>query len=176
MFAVQPTPSLTASARPLAEPLPLLQRDAVQAAISAHAHRPGALLPLLHEVQDRLGYVPPAAVPLIAAGLNLSRADVHGVVSFYHHFRTAPPGRHVVRLCRAEACQAVGALALERQLKQRLDVDWHGTSADGAVTLEPVYCLGNCAAGPSLMLDDIVHGRVDAAVVEVLLQSCRPVA
>ena len=176
MFSVQPTPPLTASARPLAEPLPLLQREAVQAAIATHATRPGALLPLLHEVQDRLGYVPPAAVPLIAAGLNLSRAEVHGVVTFYHHFRNTPPGRHVLRLCRAEACQAVGALALERQLKQRLHVDYHGTSADGAVTLEPVYCLGNCAAGPSLMLDDAVHGRVDAAALEALLQSCEAAA
>lgn len=176
MFSVQPTPPLTASARPLAEPLPLLQREAVQAAIAAHAARPGALLPLLHEVQDRLGHVPPAAVPLIAAGLNLSRAEVHGVVTFYHHFRSAPPGRHVLRLCRAEACQAVGALALERQLKQCLHIDYHGTSADGAVTLEPVYCLGNCAAGPALMLDGHVHGRVDATALDALLQACRSAA
>lgn len=176
MFSVQPTPSLTASARPLAEPLPLAQREAVQAAIAAHSGRPGALLPLLHEVQDRLGYVPTAAVPLIAAGINLSRAEVHGVVTFYHHFRSTPPGRHVLRLCRAEACQAVGALALEQQLKQRLDLDYHGTSADGAVTLEPVYCLGNCAAGPALMLDEAVYGRVDAAALDALLRSCGAVA
>lgn len=176
MFSVQPTPPLTASARPLADPLPLSQQEAVQAAIAAHAARPGALLPLLHELQDRLGYVPPAAVPLVASALNLSRAEVHGVVTFYHHFRSEPPGRHVLRLCRAEACQAVGALALEQHARQCLGVDYHGTSADGAITLEPVYCLGNCAAGPSLMLDEAVHGRVDAAALEALLRTCRPLA
>jgi formate dehydrogenase subunit gamma len=109
---------------------------------------PGALLPILHEVQGALGYVPKDAVPLIAHALNLSRAEVHGVISFYHYFRTTKPGRHVVQLCRAEACQAVGAAQLEKHARRSLGVDFHGTTADGAVTLEPVYCLGNCALGP----------------------------
>lgn len=169
---MQPTPS-RAAAVPLAAPLPPVQRAAVQAAIAAHVQRPGALLPLLHALQDELGYVPPAAVPLIADALNLSRADVHGVISFYHHFRSTPPGRHVLRLCRAEACQAVGAAALERHAQQRLGIGYHATSADGAISLEPVYCLGNCAAGPALMLDADVHGCMTPARLDQLLQACR---
>jgi formate dehydrogenase subunit gamma len=121
---------------------------------------PGALLPILHAVQAALGFVPKDAVPLIAGELNLSRAEVHGVISFYHYFRTSKPGRHVLQLCRAEACQAVGAGRLESHAKRSLGVDFHGTTADGAVTLEPVYCLGNCALGPSAMLDDRLQGRV----------------
>lgn len=168
---MQSTPSRSPAVA-LAEPLPAAQHAAVQAAIAAHAQRPGALLPLLHAVQDELGFVPPAAVRLIASALNLSRAEVHGVISFYHHFRSAPPGRHVLRLCRAEACQSVGAVALEQYLQRRLGIGYHATSADGALTLEPVYCLGNCAAGPALMLDDAVYGCVTAERLEHLLQRC----
>jgi formate dehydrogenase subunit gamma len=146
------------------------QADAVHAALAAHHTRPGALLPVLHAVQDALGYVPPESLPLIARGLNLSRAEVHGVVSFYHHFRSTPPGRHVVRLCRAEACQALGARELEAHAKRSLGIDFHGTTADGAVTLEPVYCLGNCGCGPSLMFgDDELHGRVTPRVFDELV-------
>lgn len=121
---------------------------------------PGALLPILHGVQDALGYVPEEAVPLIAREMNLSRADVHGVVSFYHYFRQRPAGRHVIHLCRAESCQAVGALTLEQHIKRRLDVDFHQTTADGAYTLEPVYCLGNCACSPAMMVDGELKGRM----------------
>lgn len=121
---------------------------------------PGALLPVLHGVQDALGHVPEAALPLIARELNLSRADVHGVVTFYHYFRRHPPGRHIVQLCRAESCQAVGADALERHVKHRLGIDFHQTTADGAYTLEPVYCLGNCACSPAMMVDGELKGRV----------------
>jgi formate dehydrogenase subunit gamma len=133
--------------------LPTAQREAVLAAVNAHRDRPGSLLPVLHAVQAALGYVPTEAIGLIAFELNLSRAEVHGVVSFYHVFRDRKPGRHVMHLCRAEACQAVGASALEAHARQSLGIDFHGTTGDGAVTLEPVYCLGNCALGPSLMID-----------------------
>ncbi len=124
---------------------------------------------MLHGVQDALGYVPPEAVPLIAAGLNQTRAEVHGVISFYHWFRSKKPGRHVLQLCRAEACQALGAVALEQHVKRRLGVDFHGTTADGRYTLEPVYCLGNCACGPSLMLGQELHGRVSADSFDALV-------
>jgi formate dehydrogenase subunit gamma len=145
------------------EPPSSLSREehaAVLRACSASKGLPGALLPILHAVQDALGFVPPDAVALIAKELNLSRAEVHGVVTFYHYFRTHRSGRHVLHLCRAEACQALGAVALEGHVKQSLGVDFHGTTADGAVTLEPVYCLGNCALGPSLMIDHELKGRV----------------
>src|SRR5262245_16850014 len=132
----------------------------IEQAIDAHKNRPGALLPILHEIQDRIGSVPENALPTIAKALNLSRAEVHGVVTFYHHFRSAPPGEHVVRICRAEACQAMGADDLVAHAKRNLGVDFHGTTKDGAVTLEAVYCLGNCACSPAVMVDDDLHGRV----------------
>lgn len=132
----------------------------LQSAVDAHASLPGALLPMLHAIQDEFGHVPDQAVPVIARSLNLSRAEVHGVITFYHHFRNHAPGRHVVQVCRAEACQAVGAVALEAHAKKCLGIDFHETTADGAVTLEAVYCLGNCAVGPSLRVDDDIVGRV----------------
>src|SRR5476651_1403291 len=134
---------------------------------------PGALLPVLHEVQGALGYVPKDAVPLIAHELNLSRAEIHGVISFYHYFRTEKPGRHVLQLCRAEACQALGATTLEAHAKRALGVDYHGTTADGAITLEAVYCLGNCALGPSAMLDDRLQGRVTPERFDALVAGAR---
>ena len=153
--------------------LPAPQRAAVAQAIDANRAKAGALLPVLHAVQDALGFVPNDAIELIAHELNLSRAEVHGVVSFYHWFRTQPPGRHVMHLCRAEACQAAGAGALEAHARRSLGVDFHGTSADGAVTLEPVYCLGNCALGPSLMIDEQLYGRVDAQRFDALVAETR---
>jgi formate dehydrogenase subunit gamma len=153
--------------------LPAAQREAVERAIAAHSSRPGALLPLLHAVQAALGFVPAQAVPAIAHALNLSRAEVHGVISFYHDFRTTPPGRHVLKVCRAEACQAMGADALAHALRAQLGVDWNGTTADGAVTLEPVYCLGNCACAPAGMLDGEVHGRLTRERVAALLDEAR---
>lgn len=132
----------------------------VAALIAQHRARPGPLLPLLHAIQDALGCIPAEAVPAIAQGLNLSRAEVHGVVSYYHHFRSAPPGRHVVQVCRAEACQACGADELFAQAEALLGCAAHETRADGAVTLEPVYCLGLCAMSPAVMVDDRLHGRV----------------
>jgi formate dehydrogenase subunit gamma len=117
---------------------PLPSERAVEQAIAAHRHRPGALLPILHAVQDAIGYVPPSAVGGIALALNLSRAEVHGVISFYHDFRTSPPGRHRVRVCRAEACQSMDGVALEQHARVRLGIDWHQTTEDAAVTLDPV--------------------------------------
>ena len=164
------------SALAVPEPLPLAQQRAVMAAIERHRESAGALLPVLHAIQDALGYVPAAAVPLIARELNQSRAEVHGVISFYHYFRTQPPGRHVIYLCRAEACQAMGARALESHAKRRLGIDFHQTTADGAFTLEPVYCLGNCACSPSVLLDGDLHGRVDAERFDALLVEAEEMA
>jgi len=145
-------------------------------AIERHQHVPGGLLPLLHDIQDALGHVPPEAIASIASALNLSRAEVHGVVSFYHHFRQVPPGRHVVQVCRAEACQSMGADTLLASLRRALGVDLHQTTTDGAVTLEPVYCLGNCALAPSIMVDGRLRGRVNADCAGVLASQLREVA
>ncbi len=141
-------------------PLDSATQQTVVAAVERLKDTPGALLPILHAVQDALGYIPPAAVPVIADGLNLSRADVHGVVTFYHYFRDTKPGRHTIHLCRAEACQSMNQKATEAHAKQKLGVDFHGTTANGAFTLEPVYCLGNCAASPAIMIDGELYGRV----------------
>jgi formate dehydrogenase subunit gamma len=149
------------------------ERSAVLAACARLKSMPGALLPILHAVQEALTYVPKDAVPLIAQELNLSIAEVHGVVSFYHYYLQKRPGRHVLHLCRAEACQALGSVALEAHVKKRLGVDYHGTTSDGAVTLEPVFCLGNCALGPSLMIDQQLHGRVSAERFDALLAQSR---
>ena len=132
----------------------------VDALIGAHRDMPGALLPLLHAVQQALGHVPGAAVPAIAQGLGLSRAEVHGVITYYHFFRQAPAGRHVVQVCRAEACQACGGEALLAQAEQLLGCASHSTRSDGAVTLEPVYCLGLCASSPALQINHKLHARV----------------
>ncbi|HKZ74957.1 MAG TPA: formate dehydrogenase subunit gamma [Steroidobacteraceae bacterium] len=121
---------------------------------------PGPLLEVLHAVQRAVGYVPPAAVPVIAEALNLSRAEVHGVVTFYHHFRHTPPGRRVIRICRAEACQSMNAAGLLAHAQSRLGIGLHETTADGAFSLEPVYCLGNCACSPAVMIGEELHGRV----------------
>ena len=149
--------------------LPVEERNAVLDSVQQHRTLAGNLLPILHEIQNRLGWIPPRAVPLIAFELNLSRAEVHGVLSFYHYFRHSKPGRQVIYLCRAEACQAVGAAALEAHAKLKLGADFHGTSRDGRYTLEPVYCLGNCACGPSLLIDKELHARVTPARFDELI-------
>jgi formate dehydrogenase subunit gamma len=136
------------------------ETGAVEQAIVEAAGLAGPLLPTLHGVQDRLGWIPPAAVSVIAHALNLSRAEVHGVVTFYGYFRSSPPGRQVIYLCRAEACQAVGARTLAEHACNVLQTDFGGNSPDGRYSLEPVYCLGNCACGPSMMLDGNVHAAV----------------
>lgn len=156
-----------------ASALTAAQRSIVLEACTRLKELPGALLPICHAVQQSLGFVPKDAVPLMARELNLSVAEVHGVVSFYHYFRQHRPGRHVVHLCRAEACQAVGAVALEAHAKRSLGIDFHGTTADGAISLEPVYCLGNCALGPSIMIDAKLKGRVTAERFDALMAQAR---
>lgn len=141
--------------------------------VSRHVGRAGAALPILHDLQATFGYVDRQAVPLIAEALNLSRAEVHGVVTFYHDFRNEPAGRHVVKLCRAEACQAVGAVELAAHAKSRLGIDWHGTTADGRVTLEPVFCLGLCACGPAALVDDEPVSHLDAATFDARMAELR---
>jgi len=134
--------------------------EKVRLLAAARRDQPGGLLPALHDIQDLLGHVPPEGVPAIAEVFNLSRAEVHGVVSYYHHFRSAPGGRRTVRICRAEACQAMGADALVEHAQRHLGCKLHETSADGAVTLEAAYCLGLCASSPALMIDETPHARV----------------
>jgi formate dehydrogenase subunit gamma len=141
----------------------------IDALIAKHQHLPGALLPLLHAIQDEVGYVPESAYKPIAKALNLSVAEVHGVVTFYHHFRTHKPGRHTLQICRAESCQAMGSAALEAHAKQCLNIDYHQTTKDDAISLEPVYCLGNCALSPAVMMDDEIYGRVSAADLDALV-------
>lgn len=145
----------------------------IDAILAARRHDAGALLPILHDIQDTLGFVPPAAVPDIARALNLSRAEVHGVITFYHHFRQQPAGRHVVQLCRAEACQAVGSDALGVHACRELACGWGETTADAAFTLEPVYCLGQCAVGPAAMIDGQVHAYLTPERLDALLTALR---
>lgn len=147
------------------------QRQRVEEAVERCRELPGALLPMLHAIQDDLGYVPPEAVPTIAKALALSRAEVHGVISFYHHFRSEPPGRHVIQVCRAEACQSMGAERLVARLRERLEIDIHGTTPDGAISLEAVYCLGNCACAPAVMVDGALRGRVTDAVLDEIVEA-----
>lgn len=133
----------------------------------------GPLLPILHGIQDEFGYVPREALPVIASELNLSRAEVHGVVSFYHDYRSAPAGRHVLKLCQAESCQSMGSDAVADRFRQLLGIDFHETTPDGSVTLEPVYCLGLCACSPSAMLDGQVIGRIDDDRIEEIMAEVR---
>ncbi len=145
--------------------------SALNDALARHASEPGALLPILHDLQDAVGHVPARLVPVIAEALNLSRAEVHGVVTYYHHFRAEPAGRCLLQICRAEACQAMGADALLAHAERQLGCSSHGTTADGAFTLEPVFCLGLCASSPAIRVGDELHARVtpqrfDALVAE----------
>jgi len=150
--------------------LPGEHAKVVEQALAEHRERPGALLPVLHAIQDRLGFIPPDSVARIADGMNLSRADVHGVITFYHDFRTTAPARHLVQLCRAESCQAMDCERLEARVKAHLQIDFHETTPDGAVRLEPVYCLGNCALSPAMMIDGNLYGRVTPERFEQLMQ------
>ena len=141
----------------------------IAAHLQAFTNVPGGLLPLLHAIQGDIGYIPPTSVPDIARAMKLSRAEVHGVISFYHDFRTEPAGEHVLQICRAEACQAMGGRALEAHAKTSLNINYGETTADGRISLQPVYCLGNCACSPSVRIGDTVYARVDAARLDVLL-------
>jgi formate dehydrogenase subunit gamma len=143
------------------------------AVINSMKSMEGPLLPILHGIQEEFGYVPQDTLPLIASALNLSRAEVHGVVTFYHDYRDHPTGRHVLRLCRAEACQSMGGDILADRVKKLLGIDFHQTTLDGSVTLEPVFCLGLCACAPTAMLDGELHGRLDDETVDELVAGAR---
>ena len=138
-----------------------------------YGNKPDALIEILHDLQQELGHVPEAALPALANALNLSRAEVHGVITFYHDFRRKPAGRHVIKLCRAEACQAMGGEVLAAMILEALKVKFGETTADGAITIESVYCLGNCALAPAIMVDDKMRGRMDAAKFEEIVSQCR---
>jgi len=124
-------------------------------------NQPGALLPILHNIQSSFGFIPEESIPLIADSLNVSRADVHGVISFYHDFRDTKPGTYMVQICRAESCRAMGAVALEKHVKEILEIDYHETTADGRFSLEPIYCFGNCACSPSIAIADQIYGDMN---------------
>jgi len=148
---------------------PRALHEAVHNAIATLKDQPGALLPILHSIQDALGYIPAESIPEIAKALYLSRAEVHGVVSFYHYFRDTPPGKHTLHLCRAESCQAMGGKQLEEHIKNRLGIDFHQTTPDQQISLEPVYCLGMCACSPALQIDKEVYGRVSTERFDALV-------
>lgn len=134
------------------------------------ASMPGALLPILHEIQSALGFVPSSSAAIVADALNISRADVHGVVSFYHLYRTSPPGQKTLYICRAEACQSMGGRDLAAYAQKKLAIDFHETTADGKISLEPIFCLGNCACAPAVMVDSTVHGRVTPDRLDAIIE------
>ena len=144
-------------------------KELIEGIVESHRDRLGALLPVLHDVQRRLGCIPHEAVPLIASAMSLSRAEIQGVIGFYHDFRNEPAGRHTIQLCRAEACQSMGSAQLEKHAQARLGVAYGETTPDGRFTLEPVYCLGNCACSPSIRVDDRVHARVSPEVFDQIV-------
>lgn len=148
-------------------------KSEVLAIIAARRTMPGAMLPILHAIQEKVGYIPADAIPLIADQLNLSRAEVHGVVTYYHFFRQHPVGRHVVQICRAEACQSNGGNALADHAKAALGCDFHATTSDGQFTLEPVYCLGQCGCAPAMMVGDDIYARVTAEKFDSLMSAKR---
>lgn len=148
-------------------------RGRAEIRIQELAQLPGALLPILHALQEEFGYIHPDATPLIAEKLNISRAEVHGVISFYHDFRHSPPGRHVLRICRAESCQAMGCDALIDHVEKRAGVKLGETTPDGSLTMEQVFCLGNCALSPAAMLDGEPYGRVSTGVADFLIETSR---
>jgi len=151
-------------------------QETVQAVITTLKDKPGALLPILHGIQDALGYIPADSVPAIAQGLHLSRAEVHGVISFYHYFRDTPPGKQTIHICRAESCQAMGGKQLEQHVKDQLGIDYHETTADGQFSLEPVYCLGNCACSPAIQIGDDIYGKVSAQSFDAIINEKKELA
>jgi formate dehydrogenase subunit gamma len=144
-------------------------KERVDDILTRHQGMEGSLLPILHAVQAEFGHVPQEALPIIAKDLNISRAEAHGVMSFYHDFREKPAGAHVIKLCRAEACQAMGADRVAAHARAELGVSWHETTPDGAITLEPIFCLGLCACGPAAIVDGKLIGRVDEAKISKII-------
>ncbi len=153
----------------MADSLSTADLSTIEAHIDAHKGVSGGLLPLMHAIQDDIGYIPETIYPQVSKAMALSVAEVHGFVSFYHHFRTHPVGKHVLQVCRAESCQAMGSEQLEANIKAKYGIDYHETTKDGELTILPVYCLGNCACSPAVMLDEDVHGRVDMELVEEIV-------
>jgi formate dehydrogenase subunit gamma len=149
---------------------------AVRQIIDSQKSVPGALLPILHAIQERVGYIPSDAVPMIADELNMSRAEVHGVISYYHHFHDHPVGKHLVQICRAEACQARGSEALEAHAKSALGCNYHETTKDGSVTLEPAYCLGLCSVGPNIAIGDEYYAGITPEKFDALIKDAKGVA
>ena len=141
--------------------------------MAARARDKGATIPIFHDLMERFGYVDRSIVPVVAEATNLSRAEIHGTLTFYHDFRDHPPGRRTLKVCRAEACQSRGAVALHRSLKERLGIDWHGTTPDGAVTIEPVYCLGLCANAPAMLVDEEPFGNIDMEALDDVIAEAR---
>ena len=148
-------------------------KNAVTQVIDSLKDKPGAMLPILHGIQDTLGYIPKGSVPLIASALNVSRAEVHGVITFYHYFRESPPGKHTIHVCRAESCQSMNGAELETHAKAKLGIDYHETTQDGNFSLEPVYCLGNCGCSPAVSIDGEVYGRVSPERFDEILDEVR---
>ena len=141
--------------------------------VAARSHEKGAAIPIMHDLMERFGYVDRAIVPVLAEALNLSRAEIHGTLTFYHDFRDHPPGRSTLKVCRAEACQARGAVAMHDALRRKLGIDWHGTTADGAITIEPVFCLGLCACAPAVLVDEEPVGDVRVETLDAFIQDVR---
>jgi formate dehydrogenase subunit gamma len=152
------------------------QQELIDQLVQHHAGQAGSLLPLLHDIQDQLGFIPASSVASIAEGLNLSRAEVHGVITYYHHFRSTAPGKHVIQVCRAEACQSCGGEELWALAEKLLGCKAHENSANGMFSLEPVYCLGLCASSPAVQIGDKLHARVNEAKLTRLVQSLETAA
>ena len=155
---------------PSYEPWDLSEATSV---VAARSHEKGSAIPVMHDLMERFGYVDRAIVPVLAEALNLSRAEIHGTLTFYHDFRDHPPGRSTLKVCRAEACQARGAVAMHDALRRKLGIDWHGTTADGAITIEPVFCLGLCACAPAVLVDEEPVGDVRVETLDAFIQDVR---
>ena len=149
------------------------QLDQIQVHIEKYLNVPGALLPLLHSIQDDLGFVPEESYKPISKAYNLSVAEIHGFVTFYHHFRTHLPGKNILQICRAESCQAMGSENIENYCQEKLGIDYHQTTKDNSITLEPVYCLGNCACSPAIMINEDVVGRVTPEKIDQIIKEAR---
>ena len=149
--------------------------DPLEAAkvVAARAHEKGSAIPIMHDLMERFGYVDRAIIPVLAEALNLSRAEIHGTLTFYHDFRDHPPGRTTLKVCRAEACQSRGAVGMHDALRRKLGIDWHGTTSDGAITIEPVFCIGLCACAPAVLVDEEPVGNVRIETLDALIQDAR---
>jgi formate dehydrogenase subunit gamma len=150
-----------------------LQLEKISVHIQKYQDKPGALLPLMHAIQDDLGFVPEESFKPISKAYNLSVAEIHGFVTFYHHFRTHLPGKNILQICRAESCQAMGSENLENYCQEKLGIDYHQTTKDNSITLEPVYCLGNCACSPAVMINEEVVGRVNETKIDQIIKEAR---